>query len=276
LQSQILVVSDPPQNGVDYEAVAATLGLDVGDARLKIGFSAPELLLVSDPAPAVDFAATLRSLGMRVSVIDGRELVGLPWPAPVTDFVFRDDALRVCVEGEALDIGYDESVVAVLCSPPPGLRVALGHSETSVDPGLRGMALSEAIEWVPNLDLYVRRREGVRRISFVQDFADLSGLGAGGAPGTPEDAMALLVDECVVRFRDIEVDRRLEGVRPRQRFETGRQDFDLDLRKLYSFGTLLLRQALDAISPDLKHLTQYELGSRMAFVLNGQRGSSRP
>jgi hypothetical protein len=275
VRPQILVVSDPPQNGVDYEAVSATLGMDVEDARLKIGFSAPEVLLVSDPAPAVDFAATLRSLGMRVSVVDGRDLVGLPWPAPVSDFVFQERGLRVCAEGAPFEIGYDEPVVAALCSPPPGLRVALGHTETRVAPGLRGMALSEAIEWMPNLDLYVRRPDGVRRLSVVQDLADFSSIGTGGAPATPEDGMALLLDECVRRFRHIEIDRRLEGVRPRQRFETGRQDFDLDLRKLYSFGTLLLRQALDAISPDLKHLTQYELGSRMAFVLSGQRSSGR-
>jgi hypothetical protein len=84
--------------------------------------------------------------------------------------------------------------------------------------------------------------------------------------------MNVTVSACRRYFHDIEIDSRLEGVRPRQRFVMGEQGFDLDLRKMYSFGTLLLRQALDAVSPELKDLTQYELGSRLAYVLHTQRG----
>ena len=73
------------------------------------------------------------------------------------------------------------------------------------------------------------------------------------------------------RFDQPTIDTRLENVRPRQRFAMGDDTFDMDLRKLFSYGTLLLRQALMAVSPELGSLTQYELGCRVAYVLNRTR-----
>jgi hypothetical protein len=84
--------------------------------------------------------------------------------------------------------------------------------------------------------------------------------------------MAATLAECVRRFTDLELDTRLDGVRPRSRFVMGIKNFDYDLRKLYSYGTLLLRQVLDSISPELRDLTHYDLGSRLAYVVSKQRG----
>ena len=66
------------------------------------------------------------------------------------------------------------------------------------------------------------------------------------------------------------MDARLENVRPRRRFVAGESGFDMDLRKHYSFGTLLLRHALEEISPELKDVPHYEYGSRLACVLGKQ------
>jgi hypothetical protein len=76
-----------------------------------------------------------------------------------------------------------------------------------------------------------------------------------------------MLAECARRFQRLSVDARLENVRPRRRFVAGDAGFDVDLRKHYSFGTLLLRHALEEISPTLKDLPHYEYGSRLACVL---------
>jgi hypothetical protein len=56
-------------------------------------------------------------------------------------------------------------------------------------------------------------------------------------------------------------------VRPRRRFVAGEAGFDMDLRKHYSFGTLLLRHALGSVSDEIKDLPHYEFGSRLACAL---------
>ena len=48
----------------------------------------------------------------------------------------------------------------------------------------------------------------------------------------------------------------------------------MDLRKLFSFGTLLLRQVLESISPELRDIPQYELGSRLAYLMSQQSGDA--
>jgi hypothetical protein len=273
VQPQILVVTDPPHDEVDLEAVAALLSLDVDDARLKLGYPAPEVLLASDPSPAVDFAGSLRSAGLRVAVVDGRALTRVPWPAPVGSFAFGDEGLVAQRGDEVVELRYDEPLFAVACRPPEGITPPDNAGAASPGNGASdGLRVAESLEWVPTLDLYVTRDGEVERLTIAEDRADFSGLGdvAGSSPG---ECMARTLDACQTRFRDLEVDRRLEHVRPRQRFVMGAPDFDYDLRKLYSFGTLLLRQVLDSISPELKDLTQYELGSRLAWVVSRQRES---
>lgn len=274
MQSQILVVADPPHGDVDYEAVANVLGLKVDDARLKIGFPAPEVLMASDLEHAMEFAGSLKGAGVRVAMIDGRELVGLPWPAPASSFEFDREGLTVTSQNDGSELPYDVPVVGIYCEPPagfppggPGGDDTHGRSDRTSD--YPGLAIAESIEWMAVLDLYSTRDGEVRRISIARDLCDFAGLGDMKRPTRTEN-MAMTVAECERRFTHLQIDRRLVNVRPRQRFLAGDTGFDMDLRKLFSFGTLLLRQALESISPELRDLTQYELGSRLAYVLSRQ------
>jgi hypothetical protein len=264
---------------VDLDAVATMLGLGVLDARLKVGFPAPEVLLASDRHRADEFADSLRGAGLNVAVVDGADLTTIPWPAPVGGFDFRAEGLAARIGDGVVELGYDEPVLGVYCKPPSDLpggvpipdgAVASGDaaaaSEAGAGPAGKGLEIAEALEWTSILDLYFARDGRLRRISVVGDITDFGGLGD-MRHATGAENVATTVAECTRLFRRIEIDARLEGVRPRTRFVGGDAGFDLDLRKLYSFGTLLLRQVLDSISPELRDLTQFELGSRLAYVV---------
>jgi len=274
VQSQFLVIADPPHGMVDYKAIAPILGLAAADTRLKVDFPAPEVLMVSGREYAGKFAESVRRSGLHVAVIDGRELVGLPWPAPATSFRFGSDRLTIFVDEDECELPYDMPVVGIFCEPPadfpppaPGGESAQGSSNRTSDD--LGLEVAEAIEWMAVLDLYFTRDGEARRLSIAGERCDFSGLGDRKRP-TPRENMAATVAECERRFPNIRLDRRLVGVRPRHRFLAGDTGFDMDMRKLFSFGTLLLRQALESISPELRNLTQYELGSRLAYVLSQQ------
>ena len=130
--------------------------------------------------------------------------------------------------------------------------------------------LAEAIQFMAGLDVYVPLRGGLRRIALVQGLTDFGGLGD-RASGQASRDLETMVAELDRRYPDGVVDTRLEHVRPRRKFAMGDESFDLDLRKLFSYGTLLLRQALMAVDAGLGDLTQYELGSRVAWVLDRKR-----
>ncbi len=279
VQPQILVVSDPPHGDVDDDAVAEILGLALVDAQQKIGFPAPEVLLASDPDPASDVAEALTRAGLRVAVIDGHGLADIPWPAPVSSFDFGGESLLVRLSGDDVEIPYDTPVVGVYCKPPSDLATegpsgdGLEGGTARLGSGDDGFAIAEGLEWVTNLDLYFTQGGTLRRISIVQDVVDFSGLGGMKRP-TGAENMATTIAECERRFHRFELDARLEGLRPRNRFLGGDVGFDLDMRKLFSFGTLLLRQVLDSISPEIRDIPQYELGSRLAYLMSRQRGGA--
>ena len=263
MQPQILVVSDPPHGDVDVGAAAATLGLAADIARLKIAFPAPEVLSASNQYRANEVADALTNVGMSVKVFDCALLADLPWGTPVSTFAFDADGLRVRAGGEETEIASDEPVLAVYCEPPEGFQAPFSRRTKGASPGL---TFAEDIEWMPRLDLWFERQGALDRVTFVSGVTDFSALG--DARGDNDlDSLRTLVVQCERRFDDLRLDARLEHVRPRQRFVMGETGFDIDLRKLYSFGTLLLRQVLDSVSPELRDLPQYELGSRMAYVL---------
>ena len=138
-----------------------------------------------------------------------------------------------------------------------------------------GMAVVEAIEWMANLDLYFVRDGALQRISIVQDLTDFSGLGP-MKKRTAAENMAATLAGARHRFTQMRLDARLENVRPRRRFVGGDSAINPDLRKRYSFGTLLLRHILASISPVLRDLTQYELGSRLGYITSrGHAAASR-
>jgi hypothetical protein len=264
VQPQILVVSNPPHGDIDIASVADVLGLGLEDATLKLAYSAPEVLSASGPERAAEIANDLTAAGMRVVVIDGHRMADVPWPRPASSFSFSDTALVVHVGGDTVQVGYGEPVLAIICRPPAELADRAGRPSGSAHVG---QATAEAIEWSAILDLYVSRQDGLERVTIVAGLTDFSALGA-AAGLTGAHSVGAAAAECVRRFRALKLDSRLVDVRPRQRFVMGDASFDPDLRKLYSYGTLLLRQILDSISPELRDLTQFEFGSRIAYAVN--------
>jgi hypothetical protein len=252
----MLVVSDPPHEAiVKEEAAAGVLGLPLDHALLKIGFGAPEVLAATDPERAADAAISLRAAGLKVAMRDGFDLTRIPWPTVVASFEFEHDRLRADIgPGDVVGIRYDEPVLAVSCEPPVDFAPPAGWAgRNPAGTSVSGPAAADALEWVPHLDLYFQRDGDLRRISIDGEL------------------MVPLVAECQRRFQRLTLDARLEGVRPRRRFVAGELGFNPDQRKRYAFGTLLLRHALESIDPELRDLTQYELGSRLAYLL--QRGT---
>jgi hypothetical protein len=264
LASLALVVSDPPHGRVDHQAVADALGLEPANASLKIGFAAPEVMRCSERPRALPFAELLSETGMNVKVIDGADLARVPWPVPISSMSFGPDALVGTFRGRTLRLGYDEPVLAVFCKPP------VNYKRPSVipplTPSVNGLGIAEALDGGSTLDLYVLRGAQLERITIAQDVVDFSDLGEGRG-GSPAESLKATLAECGRRFERLTVDARLENVRPRRRFVAGDAGFDMDLRKHYSFGTLLLRHALGEISPELKELPHYEYGSRLACAL---------
>ncbi len=112
------------------------------------------------------------------------------------------------------------------------------------------------------LDLYGSFGGEERRVSFVDRATDFSGL-----VSRTRDVLTSIVAECERRFASLEIDRRLENIRPRQSATVAGPHSGHEKRKLFAYGTVALSQLLEAISPELKDLTQYELGSRLSFLM---------
>ena len=248
MQPPTLVVSDPPHGEPDAASVAEILGLEAENARLKVAFPAPEVLDASDPERAGELARALREEGLSVQVVDGSTLAHLPWPelASVVDLDSQGMVLKV---GDGLlELRPEERALLVSCQPPAELAkdpdLGVDEARSAEDPS----AVAEAVEWMPHLDLLVERDGARRRVVIVDDVARTLAHVEGRLP-------------------KVDVDRRLDNVRPRQRFVAGEADFDPDLRKAFSFGTLLLRHVLDSISSDLRDIPQYEFASRLSYVL---------
>ena len=164
-----------------------------------------------------------------------------------------ESGLRATAGEQSVTIGSAQSVFGVYCRPPndfkrtpevdPHQAMASGHGPT----------IAEAIQWMGILDLYTREGAELQRVTIVPELLGLQ----------PDE----VVKEVTRRLRGLELDRRLEGVRPRARFVMGEAGFDPDQRKRYSFGTLLLCHVLETIEPELRNITQYEYGSRLSYSM---------
>jgi len=270
MDAPTLVVSDPPHGDVAVDVVSEVLGLDLAGTRLKVAFPAPEVLFATEAGEAAELSAALRGAGMGVAVMDGASLARVPWPSPVSSLAFDRDGLTARLHDRDVHLPYGAPVVGVYCKPPADFRARAQVDAAAAMSNGPGPAVAEAIEWMANLDLYYEDGGALRRISIVPDLADFSSLGALRRT-TSGETMAAVVEQCQRRFPGLTLDRRLENVRPRQRFVMGETGFDVDQRKRYSYGTLLLCHVLDSIAPELRDVPQYELGSRLAYVLARQR-----
>lgn len=263
MQPQILVVTDPPHGSVDIPAAASILGLSEHDTGLKMAFGAPEVLMATDLEPARVMAAELRAAGVSVKVLDGAVLQRLPWPTPALSFAFGKNGLVADTPEGVVSIGWDTPVLAVYCRPPADFNAP---DTPPVEDGnaLSGAEVAEASQWGALLDLYVQRDGVTRRLLVSEALTDFSALAMSGPAG---DVVAQTAAHCRERFGKLVLDDRFDRVRPRARFKMGDESFDLDMRKLFSYGTLLLQQVLASVSDDLGNLTQYEYGSRLVHAL---------
>ena len=113
------------------------------------------MLSASDAGEAAEFAAVLRTAGLTVVVLDGRRLVGLPWPSPVSSIAFGDHGLRADVRSGQVLLRYDQPVVGVHCSPPADFSMTSAvNAADAVERG-DGPDIAEAIQLrdVPQYEL---------------------------------------------------------------------------------------------------------------------------
>ena len=251
MDTYTLVVSNPPhEKEVDATRAAPCFGLTAADVRMKANYVAPEIWLAgTDRSKLEDAAQTLRETGLNVMVIAGKDLANIPALARVKSFSFTDTYLVASVEDFEVGLLYDAPIIAVFCKAPEGSPADLTQPT--------GSAV---------LDIYGSRKGELLRISFVQEVLDFSGLGDLKLP-TAEGNMLKFVAECQQRFTKVQFDRRLENVRVRRSLiiDTAAQP-PHEERKGFSYATTALAKLLESISPDLKDISQFELGSRLAYL----------
>jgi len=257
-----LVVSNPPHAEVDLDAAAVLLELDAFATRLKAVFAAPEIMEASDPQGAHRLAAALRAAGFDVAVLPGAALTEMAWPDPVETLALDASHLEATVRHEGISLPYDAEVLGVYCRPPADRSLAsLTDLRRALTTG-HGPTIAEAIGRRSIIDLYFRDRGSLRRVTVVPDLLELDG--------------ERVVKDLVRRLPGLRLDRRLEGIRPRAPFAVGRPGSEGPERRRYSFGTLRLYEALGSIAPELASASQFELGSRLAYVLSPLRASGEP
>jgi len=257
MDKQILVISNPPhprkEDDIDLERVAKVLGLDIYLAKLKVRFAAPEIFFWASPIEAAKFTKELREAGLSISAQSGAEMADPPWPEPVSTLTLDESGLRATTAEKSYLVRSNQEVFGVYCRPPKDFRMEAAVDLKQAVVSGHGPTIAEAIQWMGILDLYTREDGELKRITIVPELLDL-----------PPDNV---VNEVTRRLKGLTLDRRLEGVRPRGRFVMGSGDFDPDQRKRYSYGTLLLCHVLESIDEELRNITHYEFGSRLAYSM---------
>lgn len=297
MADQSLIVSNPPQDEVDFKQAARLLDLTSAEVRMKANYPVPEIWLADTAADKMEETAQeLRDAGLRAVVFPGRDLCTVPPQVKVKSFSFTDDGLIVRLEdSDEVQLPYDTPIVAVFCQPHSqvsanvrrsggsSLTESLGRRQSAVFlsrdslvgfGGLGGRTSSvglgleedEASKDAAFLDIYVPGESELRRFSVIQKHVEFSGLGEMQLPRA-SDNMVMLVAECEDRFTEGRVDRRLMGMYPRQRPLVATLVTTVHAqRKSYSFATEALARLLESISPDLKQLGQLDLSSRLAYL----------
>ena len=248
-----LVVSDPPHGEVDLEAAAKLLELDGFATRLKASFGAPEVMHASDRAEAIQFGAALQRTGFKVQILNGATLFEPQWPEPISGLVFDASSLQGTTAAETVRVPYDAQVLAVVCQPPNYRHTRVPEElERAIASG-HGPTIAEAMAHLSIVDIYFRDGAGLRRVTIVPERLKLE--------------TDRVLKDMGKRFTHLTLDARLKGVRPRAPFSIG-GGYDGSERRRYSFGTLMLRQVLESIAPELRAVPQYEFASRLAYALS--------
>jgi hypothetical protein len=270
-----LVVSNPPQAGVDAGAGARELGLTPEQFQRKVGYTIPEIWFAHpDRERAEDTAHALATAGCRVSVAWSEDLAAFPTRHRVRAFAFGDQGFALQLENNEVRIAYDEPIVAVFCRPrelPPDLAQAarprrtsqmLTYRDSLLETTVTGGPAREADEDVPYLDLFVANGGPARRFTVLQNAVNFSGLGR--VQPRAATNMEALVGSCADRFARAVFDRRLVGMRLRQRGNA--RPAGSEHRRGFSFASPGLHALLAALGQHLEGISQPELATRLAFL----------
>ncbi len=275
-----LVVSNPPQAGVNADEAARQLGLTPEQLQRKAAYTVPEIWFAHpDRERAEDSARALEAAGCRVSVTWSENLVGFPTRQRVRGFSFGDKELVVQLERSEVGIAYDEPVVAVFCRPreqPPDLAAAarprrtsqiLTYRDSLLEAAPGGAALTPGEEGVPYLDLFVANGGGARRFTVIQNAVNFSGLGR--VQPRAATNMEALVGSCADRLARATFDRRLVGMRLRHRGNA--RPAGSEHRRGFSYASPGLHALLAAVGRPIEAISQPELATRLAFLtLSGE------
>jgi hypothetical protein len=269
-----LVVSNPPQAGVDADAGARHLGLTPEQFQRKVAYTIPEIWFAHpDRERAEDTGRALMAAGCRVSVAWSEDLAGFPSRHRVRAFSFGDQGLAVQLDGDEVSIPYDEPIVAVFCRPrevPPDLAQAarprrtsqmLTYRDSLLETGPGGAA-REPDDDVPHLDLFVANGGAPRRFTVLQNAVNFSGLGR--VQPRAATNMEMLVGSCADRFSRAVFDRRLVGMRLRHHGNA--RPAGSEHRRGFSFASPGLHALLAAVGQHLEGISQPELATRLAFL----------
>ena len=249
-----LVVSDPPHEDVDLDAAAKLLRLDPFATRLKCVFAAPEIMEAAGPEQASEFAEALGSTGFNVVMLPGGVLAEVPWPDPVSTMTLDATSLQMSTRADSYRLAYDADVLGVYCRPPQEPATSSTVQIERAIASEHGPTIADAIHRRTILDLYFRDGPALRRATVVPELLKL-------------DAERVVRD-LRRRFEHLRLDDRLAGVRPRLPYQRLGEAAEGAERRRYSFGTHMLYHVLESISPELRAVPQYELGSRLAYALS--------
>ncbi len=279
MSARYLLISDPPHGDVDAAEAESYFGITLAEVRMKANYSLPEIWFAEeDEAKLSDTAAALEAAGFNTALVAGSDLVEIPVQSPSESFLFTDGGLRVGRDNSEWTMAYDAPTIAVVCRPQVDVQDATlpvrpfasrlsswGHVGTARRSADAGQAQSDTS---PFLDFYAQLDDGLSRISIVQDITSFPPLPADLPHGL--SAMRNLGVECENRFEEAYFDHRLVDMRIRGTAPVVTETRP-SRRTGFSFATEALAGLLGSLSPDLKHISQPDLSSRLAYLTNRSR-----
>jgi hypothetical protein len=274
-----LVVSDPPQSGVNADEAARHLGLTPEQFLGKSQYTVPEIWFAHpDPIRVQETAVGLRDAGCRVRVVPADSLARFPGRRRVRAFSFAPTGFMAHADDGDVTVPYEVPVVAVFCRPRESAFERGSGSRGRLSSGLfsyRDRVLDSAaapalptdeVDDTPFLDLFVGAETPSHRLTVIQNAVSFAGLGR--VQPRAASNMDALVGSCEDRFGHSLVDRRLVGMRLRSRGSV--RPPGSEHRRGFSFASPGLAALLSAVSNHLPGLSQPELSTRLAFLTQHQ------
>jgi hypothetical protein len=203
------------------------------EVRMKANYPVPEIWIAdSDEQKVNSVAGALQEAGLRVISVLGDRLAAVPAAEQARSFEFGEAELALQLESGGVTVGFEDPTVALFCQPSrPDLasrqvkRDSLGErmshgAGTMGGSGRRSgtddqRGMPTALDLAAFVDIYLQQNGSVRRVSVNQETTDFSGLES--AAQRSADNMLLFVTKFSERFLNSPLDKRLVGMRVRQR-----------------------------------------------------------